>query len=131
MIDRKEREREREKNIVVLGLPDENESLQGATEDVDKIKKVWEKIGADRDQIASYRRLGVSRRGPRPRPVLVVTMVTRDAKANQRAEEYIYKGFEECWRKLQENLCQEGSSPKCQSGMKTFTGCRGKRKTAT
>ena len=80
----------RERNLVVLGLPDENESLQGATEDVDKIKKVWEKIGADRDQIASYRRLGVSRRGPRPRPVLVVTMVTRDAKANQRAEEYNY-----------------------------------------
>ena len=76
MIDRKEKE----KNLVVLGLPDENESLQNVTEDADKIKKVWEKMGADRDQIASYRRLGV-RRGGRPRPVLI-TMVTRDAKEN-------------------------------------------------
>lgn len=74
MIDRKERE----KNLVVLGLPDENESLQGATEDGDKIKKVWGKIRADQNQIESYRRLGV-RRGNRPRPVLI-TMKTRNAK---------------------------------------------------
>ena len=76
MIDRKERE----KNLVVLGLPDENESLQGATEDADKIKKVWEKIGADQDQIESCRRLGV-RRGSRPRPLLII-MKTRNAKDN-------------------------------------------------
>ena len=48
MIDRKERE----KNLVVLALPDENESLEGVTEDADNIKKVWDKISADRDQIA-------------------------------------------------------------------------------
>ncbi|MPC74286.1 hypothetical protein E2C01_068643 [Portunus trituberculatus] len=73
MIDRKERE----KNLVVLGLPDEIKSLQGVSEDADNIKKVWEKIGADWDQVESYRRLGV--RGNRPRPMLI-TMTTRDAK---------------------------------------------------
>lgn len=76
MIDRKERE----KNLVVLGLPDENESLQGATEDAKKIEKVWKKIEADPDQIESCRRLGV-RRGNRPRPMLII-MKTRNAKEN-------------------------------------------------
>ena len=37
--------RERERNIVLLGVPDDNEALDGATEDVEKIKKVWSAAG--------------------------------------------------------------------------------------
>lgn len=70
--------KEREKNFVVLGLPDENESLHGAIADAEKIGNVWVRIGAEQDQIVSYQRLG-ARRGDRPRPVLL-TMTTRDAK---------------------------------------------------
>ena len=40
MIDRKERE----SNIVVLGLPDEGEALDGAVTDTEKLGKIWGKI---------------------------------------------------------------------------------------
>ena len=40
-LDRKEREC----NIVLLGVPEDTESLGGATTDVDKIKKVWDTAG--------------------------------------------------------------------------------------
>lgn len=40
MIDRKEREA----NIVVLGVPDEGEALDGAVTDAEKLGKIWEKI---------------------------------------------------------------------------------------
>ena len=40
-LDRKERE----SNLVLLGVPDENESLDGRTTDETKVRKILEKIG--------------------------------------------------------------------------------------
>lgn len=37
--------RERETNLVILGVPDQNESLEGATANGDKLKIIWRKIG--------------------------------------------------------------------------------------
>ena len=37
MLDRKEREN----NLVILGMPDEQESLDGKTTDKEKIEKKW------------------------------------------------------------------------------------------
>ena len=42
---RKVDRREREINIVILGVPDEQEALDGAVTDQDKLGKVWEKVG--------------------------------------------------------------------------------------
>ncbi len=74
-IDRKERET----NIVVLGVPDDQTALDGATNDDDKLRKVWEVLD-DSTEIRSHRRLG--RRDPgstRTRPILV-TVATKDAR---------------------------------------------------
>ena len=65
-LDRKEREC----NLVVLGVPEDTEALEGATTDVDKLKKVWETAGIT-CSIKSTRRLGKAG-GPRRRPVLAV-----------------------------------------------------------
>lgn len=35
--------REREANIVVLGVPDDNEAMEGATTDQEKLNRIWEK----------------------------------------------------------------------------------------
>ena len=40
-IDRKERETK----LIVLGIPEEDESLDGVTADEDKLKKVWSVVG--------------------------------------------------------------------------------------
>lgn len=67
-IDRKERET----NIVVLGVPDEEEALEGATCDDDKLHKIWQVIGAN-TTIRSHRRLGKRESGSvRQRPILVM-----------------------------------------------------------
>ena len=42
-LDRKEREA----NLVILGVPDEDEALDCATTDDDKLKKVWATMGVD------------------------------------------------------------------------------------
>lgn len=66
-LDRKERET----NVVVLGVPDEQEALDGIINDEEKLKKIWEEIGAT-NQIQSYKRLGRNEaRGNRRRPILV------------------------------------------------------------
>lgn len=52
-LDRKEREA----NIVVLGVPDENEALDGATTGQEKLNKIWTKVGIS-DVEGSHRRLG-------------------------------------------------------------------------
>ena len=62
--------RERERNIVLLGVPDDNEALDGATEDIEKIKKVWSAAGITCD-IKSARRLGTHTSG-RKRPIIAV-----------------------------------------------------------
>lgn len=54
-LDRKEREA----NLVILGVPDEYESLDGAVTDEDKLKKIWAKVGVD-NVVGTHRRLGRS-----------------------------------------------------------------------
>ena len=63
----------RETNLVLFGIPDGQESFDGATTDDDKIKKVWTAVEADPDiiTIRSHRRLGRVINGNRPRPLLV------------------------------------------------------------
>ncbi len=63
-LDRKEREC----NLVLLGVPDGSESMDGATTDETKIEKVWTAIGSS-TAIISSRRLG--REGGRRRPILI------------------------------------------------------------
>lgn len=72
-IDRKERE----DNIVILGVPDEHEALEGAVTDEDKLKRVWSKIGVT-NTTSTYKRLGGGGQaaggraaGNRRRPILV------------------------------------------------------------
>lgn len=65
-LDRKERE----SNIVILGVPDENEALDGATTDEEKIGKIWSQIGVA-DVGGTHRRLGNNASsGTRRRPIL-------------------------------------------------------------
>ena len=63
----------RETNLVLFGIPDGQESFDGATTDDDKIKKVWTAVEADPDRITirSHRRLGPVINANRPRPLLV------------------------------------------------------------
>ena len=70
-LDRKERETK----LVVLGVPDEGETLAGASRDEEKLKKVWEVLDEDVN-IRSYQRLGRPGDGGRKRPILV-TVETR------------------------------------------------------
>ena len=64
----------RECNLVLLGIPDGQESLDGATTDETKIRKVWEKIGSSTG-VRTSRRLG--KPGGRPRPILI-TVASRE-----------------------------------------------------
>lgn len=75
-LDRKEREC----NLVILGVPEEQESLDGATNDTDKIQKVWGTIGVV-DQMCALRRLGNASvvAGNRKRPILI-TLSSRNAR---------------------------------------------------
>lgn len=67
-IDRKEREN----NLVMLGVPDEGEALDGATDDDTKIGKVMSVLGVN-TRICSCRRLGQNNGNDgRKRPVLVI-----------------------------------------------------------
>ena len=65
-IDRKEREC----NLVLLGVPDDAEALEGVTTDDEKVQKIWDAAGIT-CSIKSSRRLGKTV-GPRKRPLLVV-----------------------------------------------------------
>lgn len=76
IVDRKERET----NVIVTGVPDENESLDGATTERDKINKIWSKIGVE-EEVKSYRRLGNrdEMTGNRRRAILV-TFTSRTSR---------------------------------------------------
>lgn len=52
-IDRKDREC----SLVITGVPDEHESLEGAKFDIEKIVKIWEKVSVSAD-VRGARRLG-------------------------------------------------------------------------
>lgn len=67
--------REREANLVILGVPDQNESLDGATTDGDKLNIIWRKIGVPLGIEGTHRRLGrdTNEDGmPKRRPILLV-----------------------------------------------------------
>lgn len=80
-IDRKERE----KNIVILGVPDENEALEGAVTEEDKLSKIWVKVGVV-NVLGSHRRLGNNNNNnnntgtPRRRPILL-TLEDKDQRS--------------------------------------------------
>ena len=61
--------RERECNLVILGVPEDSESLDGATTDSDKTQKIWDTAGITCN-VKSTRRLG--KPGARRRPILAV-----------------------------------------------------------
>ena len=67
-LDRKEREC----NVVVLGIPEGQESLDGATTDDAEVNKVWEVLGVPRNE-TSLRRLGRENaiQQTRKRPILM------------------------------------------------------------
>lgn len=65
-VDRKEREN----NVVITGVPDEGESLEGSTTEETKLEKIWARLGADY-QVKSHRRLGSQGSNNKRRPVLV------------------------------------------------------------
>ncbi len=39
--------KEREGNVVILGVPDDQESLEGATTDEETLDKIWTAVGVD------------------------------------------------------------------------------------
>lgn len=66
MLDKKERE----KNLILTGVPDGNEALESGTSDEVKLRKVWSKVGIT-EEIKEYRRLGNRGDNNRRRPILV------------------------------------------------------------
>lgn len=122
MLDRKERVM----NVVVLGLPEENETLDGATTDTEKLNKVWEKINV-RGVECQHRRLGAEAGGRRNRPMLV-TIRDRDMRlrilANAKqlktaGEEYnkiyvkkdVHPAVRKEWQRLREAEAREKERP--------------------
>ena len=73
-IDRKEREC----NIIVLGVPDEHLALDGVTNDQAKVRRVLEAAGAD-VEVRSVRRLGAVAQADKSRPILV-SVSSRDQR---------------------------------------------------
>lgn len=74
ILDRKERE----SNLILTGVPDENEALEGGTSDEVKLKKVWSKVGIT-EEIKEHRRLGKRDDNNRRRPILV-TVASRQGR---------------------------------------------------
>ena len=100
-LDRKEREA----NIVILGVPDENEALDGAVTDEDQISKIWSKIGVD-GVAGDHRRLGSgARQGgasvlpPRRRPILL-TLRDKNQRTSILSNASRLKGTEDNYTKI-------------------------------
>ena len=68
-IDRKEREN----NLVVLGVPEDSDTFEEATNDNDKLGKIWTTIGTDVTRV-THRRLGRFAQAGKKRPILVVVI---------------------------------------------------------
>ena len=124
-VDPKQRE-----TIIVTGLPDEHKALDGATNDDDKIQKIWEVIGA-RTVVRSHRRLGRLNPNPdRHRPLLVVieSKIERDAvlektsKMKERGEPYskiyikkdVHPSVRQEWRRSRTSEQNERNRPENQ-----------------
>ncbi len=74
-LDRKEREA----NLVVLGVPDENESLGGATSYTEKLANIWGTIEVN-EEIQCHRRLGNRIADSNRQCPILVTMANRRSK---------------------------------------------------
>ena len=112
-IDRKERENK----LIVLGVPEDNEDLEGITGDDEKLAKIWEKIGESGSRI-SHKRLGNTATLGRKRPILVTigSRGDRDAVLDKskilKEKELVYKtiyikkdvhpGVRKEWNRLRE-----------------------------
>ena len=123
MLDKKEREN----NIVVLGLPDEDQALDGAVTDTDKLRRVWEKVGVA-DVTCQHRRLGPEAAGRgRNRPLLLTIKngeIRQQILANAKnlksagdnyAKIYVKKdvhpGVRKEWQRLREAEIKEKERP--------------------
>ena len=76
LLDRKEPKA----NIVVLGLPDESEALDGAVTDTDKLEQVWEKVGVVGVE-CQHRILGAHAEGGRRNRPLLLTIPQKDMRS--------------------------------------------------
>lgn len=123
MLDRKERET----NLVVLGLPEGSEALEGAVTDTDKLERVWEKVGVAGVE-CQHRRLGVEADGRRRnRPLLLIvrdkemrSRILANAKNLKTAgEKYariyvkkdVHPGVRKEWQRLREAEAKEKERP--------------------
>lgn len=93
-LDRKEREN----NVVLLGVPDHQESLDGATSDEAKVRKVLEKARAG-GELRAVRRLGVNTSGQQRRPILV-TFASRDERDSVLDKAKHLKTCEDSFKKI-------------------------------
>lgn len=127
-LDRKEREC----NLVVMGVPEEHEALDGATTDREKLTKVWEAARAT-CRVKSVRRLGRpagTDQGERRRPILVTVESREDRDATlavakhlkSAGERYkkvfikkdLHPSVREEWRRLRESEKRERERPENQ-----------------
>lgn len=123
MLDRKDREM----NLVVLGLPDEYEALDGATTDADKVNRVWDKMGVG-DVQCQLRRLGALPEGQRRNRPLLLTIRDQETRLRVLAaakhlktsgEKYskiyvkkdVHPGVRKEWRRLREAEERERERP--------------------
>ena len=93
--------KERELNLVLLGVPDEGDGLDGLMEDEDKVKKNWEVIDSS-SNFSSVRRLGqrnVVGGSRRSRPILV-TMESRTSCDGVLEKNKSLKQREEVYKKI-------------------------------
>ena len=61
----------RETNLVLFGVPDEQQAFDGVTADAEKIVKVLSEIEAETDIVRSHYRLGRTVNANKPRPLLL------------------------------------------------------------
>ena len=73
-IDRKQRE----KHLILLGVPEGQDALEGVTDDVEKIKKIWTTIGVNEVDVVSQKRLGRDPVRDRKRPILLILNLRED-----------------------------------------------------
>ena len=69
--------------MIILGVPDQNESLEGATNDEDKLKVIWNKIGVGRVQ-GTRRSLGseANNEGNRRSRLIVLSLNDKDLRSH-------------------------------------------------
>lgn len=92
--------RGREANVMVLGLLDEGEALDGAVTDTWKLEKVWELVGVA-GVACQHRRLGAHTEGGRRNRPLLLTIPQKDTRSHILANT---KKPEGGWREVFKNL---------------------------